>query len=169
MCVAIPVLLAAASTAVSAYGAYNQSKAQQQALNQQAQVQANNAKLAEFAAQDAEAQGQREAAAARRATSQQRGSARVALAANGLELNAGTPMSLLDDIDYFGQVDQANISNSTAKNAWQIRNRAAIAENDAATLRNSASQINPGMSLASTLITGGSKVADKWYSSRSGA
>lgn len=162
MCVAIPIALAIASTAVSAYGAYSQAKAQKGALQYQERVAQNNAQLAEYAAQDAERRGAEDAARARRQTAALRGTQRATMAARGLDLNAGTPLSLLEDTDYLGEVDQATISRNTANEAWRLRNQKENYVSDAAMYRTGASNVSPGLSLATSLVNSGSMVASKW-------
>ncbi len=164
MCVADPVtLLAVASAATSAYGAYNQAKAQQQSMNYQAQVNDRNAKVAEFQAQDAEARGQKESQIARQRASAMMGAQRASLAARGMDLTGGSAQGLLDDTQYFGELDHETIANNTAKEAWSIRARKDDYTAAAAMNRAGASNISPGLSLATSLVNSGASVANRWY------
>jgi ribosomal protein L9 len=155
-------VLSAASGAVSAYGAYNSAQGQKQSLEYQSKVDANNATVGEWQAQDAEKRGQDDAARARRANSQQRGAQRTALAANGLDLNSGSALSLLDDTEYFGAVDQQTVANNTTQEAWALRNRAANFTAASNLHKTGASNISPGFAAGSSMLSSASSVADKW-------
>lgn len=158
----IPLAIAIASTAMSAYGAYNQAQGQKKSMEYQAQVADVNAKRAEFAAQDAEARGQKDLQTARQRASAMQGAQRASLAARGMDLTAGTPLSLLEDTEYLGAVDQATIKDNTSKEAWRIRNQGADYKANAAAGRTFAGNINPGLSLATSLINSGASVSTAW-------
>lgn len=155
--------LSAASSALSAVGAYNQAKATKQSMEYQSQVANRNATLAEYAAQDAEARGQTELQRARRANDQLRGTQRATMAARGLDLSEGSPLALLDDTEYFGALDQTTIKDNTSKEAWRVRSQGQNYAANSAAYSTAAGNINPGMSLASSLITSSASVADKWF------
>jgi hypothetical protein len=155
-------ILAVASTAVSAYGAYSSARGQRQALEYQSKVDANNATVAEWQAQDAEKRGQETATRARRENAQLRGAQRVSLAANGLDLNSGSALSLLDDTEYFGAVDQQTIANNTTQEAWALRNRAANFTAASNLHKAGASNIKPAFVAGSSILSSASSVADKW-------
>lgn len=158
----IPLALAVASAATSAYGAYNQAKGQQQALNYQAQVAEVNAKRAEFAAQDAEERGQKEKQIARQRASAMMGAQRASLAARGMDLTGGSAMDLLEDTEYLGAVEQETIENNTRKEAWRIRNQRDDYRSSAAANASAARNISPGLSLATSLVNSGASVSSAW-------
>jgi hypothetical protein len=141
-------ILAVASTAVSAYGAYSSARGQRQALEYQSKVDANNATVAEWQAQDAEKRGQETATRARRENAQLRGAQRVSLAANGLDLNSA--------------VDQQTIANNTTQEAWALRNRAANFTAASNLHKAGASNIKPAFVAGSSILSSASSVADKW-------
>lgn len=153
---------------MSAYGSYNQAKGQQQALDYQGKVADVNAKRAEFAAQDAEARGQKDLQTARQRASSMQGAQRASLAARGMDLTAGTPLSLLEDTEYLAAVDQAMIKDNTSKEAWRIRNQEEDYRSNANALRTGAGNINPGLSLATSLVNSGSAVHSSWLKYRNG-
>lgn len=155
-------LLMIGSAVMSGFGAYNQAKGQQQALDYQGKVADVNAKRAEFAAQDAEARGQKESQQARQRASAMQGAQRASLAARGLDLTAGTPLSLLEDTEYLGAVDQATIKDNTSKEAWRIRNQGEDFRSNANALRTGAGNIHPGLSLATSLVNSGASVSTAW-------
>jgi hypothetical protein len=164
----IPLALAVASAATSAYGAYNQSKAQQQSLDYQGKVADVNAKRAEFAAQDAEERGQKDSQVARQRASAMTGAQRTSLAARGMDLTGGSALALLDDTEYLGAVDQETLANNKEKEKWRLRNQGADYASNAAALRTGAGNVNPGLSLATSLVNSGASVASSWDKYKNG-
>lgn len=143
---------------ISAYGMVQQGKTAQQIAN-------NNAKMAEYAAQDAQKRGEEDAMAAQRKAAALKSSQRVALAANGLDLSYGTAADLQDQTDFFGQADAATARTNASREAWRLRagGQQEIAQGNAA-------RSNANMQAAGTLISAAGSVASKWYSpSSSGA
>jgi hypothetical protein len=169
MCIGIPLILMAASAAVSAYGAYNTAKGQQQQLDYQGKVADVNAKRAEFAAQDAEERGQRESQQARQRANAMTGAQRASLAARGMDLTGGSALSLLEDTEYLGAVDQTTITNNTNKEAWRLRNQREDYQSSAQANRTGAGNVNPGLSLATSLVNSGSSVASSWDKYKAGS
>jgi hypothetical protein len=162
MCAFIPLVLMAASAAMSAYGAYNSAKGQQQQLDYQGKVADANAKRAEFAAQDAEERGQKEGQLARQRANAMTGAQRANLAARGMDLTGGSALSLLEDTEYLGAVDQATVKDNTSKEAWRIRNQRDDYSSSAAANRTGAGNVNPGLSLATSLVNSGASVSSNW-------
>lgn len=152
-------------TGMSAYGMYQQSKAQQSMASYNAQVAENNAKVADIQAQDAIRRGDEEANAIRRNADMLKGSQRASMAAKGLDLAEGTAAELQDQTDFFSLVDQGTARNNAQKEAWGIRVGATNYRNEAAMQRATAKSINPGMAAATSLIGGAGQVADRWYTS----
>jgi len=137
---------------ISAYGMVQQGKTAQQIAN-------NNAKMAEYAAQDAQKRGEEDAMAAQRKAAALKSSQRVALAANGLDLSYGTAADLQDQTDFFGQADAATARTNASREAWRLR---AGGEQDRAA--GAAARSNANMQAAGTLISAAGSVASKWYS-----
>lgn len=136
-------------TGVSAMSAMNQASANQQ-------IAQNNAKVAEYQAQDIERRGQEDAMAVQRRAAALKSSQRVNLAAKGLDLGYGTAADLQDQTDFFAASDVATARTNAAKDAWGKR---AMGAN----YRAEASAQNPLMASAGTLLGGAGQVADKWY------
>lgn len=155
-------IMMVASAAMAAMQARNAAKGQQQTLDYQAKVEKNNATVAEWQAQDAEKRGQDEAMRARRANSQLQGQQRATMAASGLDLNQGSALALLDDTEYFGQVDQQTIANNTSREAWALRNRARNHEAQGQLYASGARNIKPGEAAGASLLSSASSVASKW-------
>jgi hypothetical protein len=91
----------AASTAVTAYGQYQQGQAQERASNYQAAVQERNAQIAK---QNAEYDAQRQSSRLRRAI----GSQRAAVLASGIQME-GTALDLQQDTVQQGEMDRLAI------------------------------------------------------------
>jgi hypothetical protein len=111
MAVAIPIAAvayasiatAAVGTAASIYASEKSAAAQQQTADYNAQVAKNNAVLAGknslTATEQADAQVQKEYTI----STQQQGAARVAMAANGIQLNSGSALQVQGDLARVGQ------------------------------------------------------------------
>lgn len=168
-----PVYLTYAAIAMSADAAYKKSEAEQKQAEYNSAVNKNNAELAEIQAQDIMKRGDQEAIAARRQASQLRGQQRVSMAARGLDLGQGTPLSLLDQTDYFAAVDQATIDSNTNKDIFVKRAQAAGFRSEAAMYAATAEAKSPLLSavtagvqtaaMSSSLMgKPGTGAADKW-------
>lgn len=144
--------LSAAGTAISAMGAYQQSKVA-------GEVAARNAKLADLQAEDALRRGEREAAELRRRVAATKSAQRVSLAAKGLDLTYGTAADLQDQTDFFGESDVATVRTNARKEAFARRSQSANFQAEALSQR-------PWLAAGSTLLTGAGQVADKWYTYR---
>ena len=125
MCVVIPpaIALAAtlASTAVSAVGAMQQGKAAQAQANYQAGISANNAKIAEYQATDAETRGQQDEARHRQQVQRFLGTQKASIAGSGFELGDETSQSILGDTAAMGELDALTIRNNAQREAWGFR------------------------------------------------
>lgn len=140
-----------AAAGISAYSSMQQGKVAQQVAN-------NNAKMAEYAAQDAQKRGEEEAAAVQRRAAALKSSQRAALAANGLDLSYGTAADLQDQTDFFGQADAATARTNASREAWRLRSggQQEIAAGKAA-------RSNANLAAAGSLLGGAGSVASKWY------
>lgn len=140
-----------AAAGISAYGAIQQGRTAQKTAD-------NNAKMAEYAAQDAQKRGEEDAMAVQRRAAALKSSQRVALAANGLDLSYGTAADLQDQVDFFGQADAATTRTNASREAWRLR---AGGEQDRAA--GAAARSNANMQAAGTLLSAAGSVASKWY------
>ena len=147
-----------------ANAARQQSKANQAAYNSQAAVSRNNAMIAEWQAQDALQRGARSEQQQRLKTASIKGSQRARLAANGVALDEGSALNILDDTDYMGEQDALTIRDNANKEAWGHRNQSSGYASDASLLSNRASAENPNGAAFSSLLTGAGQVASSWYS-----
>lgn len=142
--------LNAASAATSVGAAYQGARDQKAIANYNAQV-------AEQNAQDAERQGDEEAAKVRRQYAQVAGQQRAGFAAKGIDFENGSAADALDQTDFFSQADQATAKTNAARAAWNIRAQKKGYEFQARS-------VNPGALAGATLLTSASSVAEKWNS-----
>lgn len=170
----------AVTVAMTAYGAYSESKAEKESLNYEEAMQKNNAKVAENnraladqQAEDTKQRGEVEAQNHLRQVAALKSSQKTKMAANGLALNEGSPLSLLEDTDFQGNYDADTMRSNAARDAWgsqvQGMNYQAQAndlKSSAALTATKAKQIKPGMS---ALTAGAGSVDSKWSSIKSGS
>lgn len=150
----------------SGVGAYQSSRGARAAYRAQGQVAENNARLAEWQAEDAIRRGARDVSRSRMKTAQLKGTQRAALAANGVDLGVGSALNILTDTDYFGDVDADTITDNAAREAWAIRNQAAGFRSEADLFNSRAARESPWLAGGTSLLTSAGKVADRWYTDR---
>ena len=139
------------STVMSAGAMYQQSKVQEQ-------VAQNNAKSAEYAAQDAQRRGEEDAIAIQRKGAALKSAQRAAFAGKGLDIAYGTAADIQDQTDFFTQSDVATARTNAGREAWNLRARG---QNALAT--GQADALNSMYQATGTLLGGAGQVADKWY------
>jgi hypothetical protein len=133
-------------TVINVMGAMDQSQANQDAANYQAQVSAQNAQLqrqnaetsrqlaeynaavtrnnAEYArrqAEDAISKGEDTVQDQRRKVAALKGTQVSTMAAHGLSLSEGTPFQILEETDLFGMLDEMTIRENAQKVSWAKR------------------------------------------------
>jgi hypothetical protein len=155
--------IAVISAGISAYGASEQASAQKKAANYQAQVEANNAKIAAWQRTDAINRGEREAQNSMRERSAMIGKQRAALAANGVDLNQGSALDLLASTEFLGQEEVNTIQSNAAREAWGYEIQGANYSNNSSFERWKARNASPGkagaMAGASSLLSSASSYA----------
>jgi hypothetical protein len=156
-------LLSAFGSGMSATSAYTQAKNQQAALNAEAQVQANNAILAGWQADDAIARGDLAAVQQTIKGGQIKGTQRASLAANGVDLSVGSAQAVMNDTDFITAVDAAQIRDNAAREAWGYRQTAKAYMDKSAAARSGAGSISPWLSAGTSLLTSATNVASRWY------
>lgn len=152
-----------ASVAVTAYGVHQQAQSGKSMAEYNAATADNNARLSEFAAQDALKRGDEEANTIRRNADMLKGSQRSSMAARGLDLAEGTAAELQDQTDFFALTDQATARSNAKREAWGIRTQGSNYSSEANMQRATARSISPGMAATTSLLTNGGTVADRWY------
>ncbi len=155
-------LLSVGSAAAGAVGAYQQAQGQKDLAKYNASVSAANAKVAEFKAQSAQDNALRDAENLGRRQAAIRGKQRAALAANGLDLNDGSPAALLATTDYYGLEDQATAVNNGNQQAWGLRAQRDSYSADASMQSARASATSPFSAAAGSLLGSAAKLSSKW-------
>ena len=117
--VAVAVTAAVASAGLAGYSAASQADAQKKTLNYQAQVAANNAKIAAWNRSSALQQGEIDAEQSMQKQAQLLGEQRAALSANGLDIkDHGSALDLLASTKFTGAQDVNTIQSNAARQAW---------------------------------------------------
>lgn len=156
-------ILQAGGAFVSAFGAYQGSVARQRSAEYDAQVQDNNAQLAEWQARDAIQRGQTTQQNVRLRTARLKSSQRAAMAANNVALDEGSPLNVLTTTDYVGELDAQTVRSDADREAWALRQQAAGFRTDASFDRSRADSESPWASAGSSLLTTAPEVARSWY------
>lgn len=113
--------IAALSGAVSAYGQYQQGKAQASQYNYQAAVDRNNKIIADRQADDAINRGKIAEQEHRDKVNQIKGRQRVQFAANGIDLGSDVVGETLGDTAMFGELDALTIRSNAENEAYGYR------------------------------------------------
>lgn len=159
---ALPLVMQIGGMAMAAYSAYTTSANNKAAYNYQAQVNRNNAMIAEWNAQDIERRGQQDLIDLRRRTAALKGTQTATLAGRGIDLSEGSALNILTDTEYLGAQDELTVKTNTKKNAWAARVEGNNHTANAGLLDFRASQENPWLAGGSTLLTDAGKVASSW-------
>lgn len=159
----VAAMTSVAGLGMSTIGAYKQSQAQKQAYEYQSAVARNNAQIAEWQAADALERGARSEQSQRLKAAQLKGAQRARMAANGVALDEGSPLAILQDTDFMNEQDALTIRDNAAREAWGHRVGAANAMSDAGMLGARAGAENPMLSAGSTFLSGAGSVASSWY------
>lgn len=149
---------------VGAYSAYSASEQSKAAANYQEDVNRNNAKMAEYAAVDAENRGARDIEESNKRARAMRGAQEARLASNGLMLDSGSALNILEDTDLLAEADARLIRDNARREAWGYRVQGQNFNSSANMYRSAAKNERPGLSAASSLL--GS--ATQYYSANSG-
>jgi hypothetical protein len=147
----------------SAVGGYYSASAQKASMKAQAAIADTNARIAELGAQSALQQGQQQVAALTMQAGQLKSRQRAAMAANGIDLGVGNAAEVQASTDIMKEIDSATLEANAVRNAWGYRTQAVNYQNEALMSRASAKGINPGMTLATSLIGSATSVAGSWY------
>ncbi len=146
----ITMVATALAAGTAAVGSYNQGQVAKK-------VGRNNQIMAEYAAQDAHARGEEQAIAAQRRAAQLRGRQRATMAGNGVDLAVGTPADLVNQTDFFGEVDANTARDNAARDAWSYR-----AQGTNARAQGNAAAQQGTMSAFGSVLGGVAQVSDQW-------
>lgn len=145
----VALLTQSAGSITSAAGAFAKAQADKAAAN-------NNQKIAEADAINQERIGDSTAQKLYANTSQLKGTQRATMAARGLDLGSGSPLDILTSTDVMGAADQKTNKENTQLNVNADLRKAAY-------YKSQASNVSPFVAAGTSLVTGASKVSDKWY------
>ena len=162
------VAASVAGSVVGGISSYQQGKAAQEQYNYQAQVERENAKIAEQNAAQVRQQGIEESRLQRMKTAQKVASQTTAMAANGVDVTQGTSLDVIEDTAATGELDALQTSYNYETKAMQYDRQANNFLNqanlDVISGRNAytASRMN---TLASGLegVSKVGNVAEKWF------
>jgi hypothetical protein len=157
------LMLAGAGSVMGATGAYRSAAGQKAALSYQASVADANANINEQQAEVALMNGQQTEAAQRLKTAAMLGDQKAAFAANGVDVNSGSPIEVMASTKGLGERDAFTIRDNAARMAWAYRERAKGFQGEASMDRATAGAMNPGMAAIGSLLSSAGTVADKWY------
>jgi hypothetical protein len=166
MAFAAPVALAAGviGAGVSAYGTMEAGQAQAAAANYQAQVQRNNAIIAEQNAQYAEKAGQVQAGTQSLKSAAAGGKIKAAQAASGVDVNTGSAVDVQEAQREGGKLDTETVLSNAELQAYGYRSQGANFQAEAGLEQMEAEQAPIGADLAAggQLLSGASGLGFKW-------
>lgn len=151
-----------AGAAFTAYSAFSQSSSSKAAYQYQAAVNENNAKIAEWNAQDAARRGEQDLIDQRRRAAQTMGTQRATLAGRGIDISEGSALNILSDTEYLSQLDSLTVKDNTAKNVWGAKVQANNDRANAGLYQMKADSESPFLSGVGSLLTSAPKVAASW-------
>lgn len=155
-----------AGVLMSTSAAYDKSVADKTAYAMQATVANQNAALATANASDAIRRGQTAEVNSQLRTRQLQGTQAAQMAANGMDLGSGSPLSILSDTEFMGGNDAAVIHDNALKEAYGFQVQAANYTSNANLLQYRADMESPNKAAATSLLTGLGNVASRWYGVR---
>lgn len=145
-------------SAFQTYSGYSAEKAQGR---YQQSIADSNIRTANRMAEDAIRRGTEDANTVRRRTSQIRGSQRVALAVQGIDIESGSAADVLSETDEMGALDELTARNNGWREAWGYRSQAAEYASQARF-----SKLATRARVRNTLLTGGLRAleigSDTW-------
>lgn len=155
-----------AGVLMSGTAAYNKTTADNTAYAMQASVANQNAAMANANASDAITRGQTAVVNSELRTRQLQGTQAAQMAANGVDLGSGSPLSILSDTQFMGGNDATVIQNNALKEAYGYQVQAANYTSNADLLTYRANSNSPTTSAETALLTGAGSVASRWYGVR---
>ena len=166
-----PVSLGVASLVVGgvgigmqAYGAYQQGQAQKAQYEYQAAVNRENAKGAQWQADDARVRGQAAEVTQRRKAGALLEQQKVALGGMGFDMTDQTGSAILSDTATLGEIDAQTIRLNASREAWGFEQQRRNFESNAAMsgIAGQNAATAGAFGATSSLFSGASSVADKW-------
>ena len=152
----------AASTAFSAFGAYQKASAVKSALQSQAQAATWDQAIRQQQALEQQQAGAAEATQSGLKYGALYGQERAGMASNGVQLDSGSAAAVAASTKLVSSIDAATIQNNANRESWNYQVAAADFGNKAALKGAGADSITPITSAANSLLTSASKVSSTW-------
>lgn len=165
MCMAeIAIAASVLGTATSVYGQIQQANAQSAQYSYQRQVNEQNARTAQWKADDARVRGQEAEVAQRRKAGLLMEDQKTALAGQGFDMGDETGSMVLADTAMLSELDAQTIRKNASREAWGYEVEAANFKNQAnlSGMASSNASTSGWINAGSSLFSGASSVADKW-------
>lgn len=148
-----PLVIMAVAAAVSAYGVAQQAKAQKDTADYQSQVAEGNAKVSAIQSRMAIEDGAKAEQNQRLKNAALFGDQRASMAASGMDLGEGSANEILTSTKFMGERDALTIRDNAARRAWGFEVQGQNQGNNAGFYATAASNINPGMAGATSLLS----------------
>lgn len=163
-------ILSIGSALAGMVGTYYSAESRKNNLHYQARMAEINGRISELAAQGEMLRGERAIADVTMRAGRVKSAARVAMAANGIDMGEGNAVEIQASTDLLKEMDVNTIRANAVRAAWGHRMNAVDASNQARSADASADGINPGSAAATSLLDSASSVAGSWYQlNRTGA
>lgn len=160
---AVSIGTSVAGAGASVYGNIQAQKAAAKNSKYTAKVAKKNELRAQLAAKDAEQRGNRDAARAAKASERLKGRQRAVLAANGVDVGAGSALDILEDTTRIGKADALAIRENARREADDYRAQGESFNDEYKINRKRAKQGIDPFEVGATALTGATAVASKWY------
>jgi hypothetical protein len=130
----------------------------------EAKMAEQNKKYTDAQAADAVTRGGEADIELRRKYAATRGKQVAGLAANGVALDEGSALSVLQDTDMFEQIDSQRTRNNARREEWGFKVQGANYAGNAAMSRTAAANIGSSSpyAIGGTLLSGAGEVSDRW-------
>jgi len=153
-----------AGLAMSAYGAYQGSKAAKGEAKYNEAVAKNNKIISDRNAADITKQGTDEANRYRSKVRRLQAEQTVGLAGQGVDVTEGSSIDLLADTAELGEFDAQMIESNAGRAAYNAKVQGMNFQSQANLYKAKASAQNPAFAAGTTLLSGAGQVADRWNS-----
>jgi hypothetical protein len=147
---------------MSTYGMIQQQSAAKANAKFQADTARNRATLADRNAKEIEVQGKKDANKYRARAQLERANELVSMVAQGGDITSGSNIDLLADYAGASEEDALTIEDNANRSAYNTRVSGMNETNQANLFSSQANNINPGLSGATTAVSGISSVASSW-------
>lgn len=146
----------AAGVGLQAYGQYRNMTAEAHMRKYQAQIQENNAQLANMEGDLRQEQGQVDVYRYRLAVNRLLSKQKVGFAASGLDISQGTPVEVMAGTAQIGETEAQTIKFNSLLDVWRLRNQAEGFTTEAGLLRQQAKDIRRNIwpTIAGTILGG---------------